>query len=77
MEAELKAMQEEAAKDPRRAEWAKHELDRMMAEENATARRRWLVGLSLALNVALALALLGVLIRRARVRRGAAGLASS
>ncbi|HEY0557901.1 MAG TPA: hypothetical protein VGG20_26865 [Thermoanaerobaculia bacterium] len=73
MEAELKAMQEEAAKDPSRPTMAElqRDMDQMLAEKNAAAarrsgaaRREWLMGLSLGLNVALALALLAVLSRR-------------
>jgi hypothetical protein len=73
MEARLKAMQEEAAKNPSRPTIAElqRDLDQMVAAKNAAAarrsgaaRRERLARLSFGLNVALALALLGVLIRR-------------
>lgn len=73
MEAELKAMEAEAAKNPSRPTIAElqRNLEQMVAEQDAAAsrrsqaaRREWLTRLSFGLNVALALALLGVLIRR-------------
>ena len=75
MEAELKAMEAEAAKNPSRPTIAElqRNLEQMVAEQGAAvsrrseaARREWLMRLSVGLNVALALALLGVLIRRRR-----------
>ena len=75
MEAELKALQEEAAKDPSRPTMAElqRDVERMVAERNAAAarrsgaaRREWLTRISLGLNVALALALLAILSRRGR-----------
>src|SRR5436309_2743485 len=75
MEAELKALQEEAAKDPSRPTIAElqRDVERMVAEKNAAAarrsgaaRREWLTRISLGLNVALALALLAILSRRGR-----------
>jgi hypothetical protein len=73
METELKAMEAAAAKNPSRPTIAElqRNLEQMVAEQDAAAarrsgaaRREWLMRLSFGLNVALALALLGVLIRR-------------
>jgi hypothetical protein len=73
MEAELKQMQAEAAKNPNRPSVAQlqRELDQMAAErdarlsrqDKATRLERWLTG-SFGLNVLLALALLWALLRR-------------
>jgi hypothetical protein len=73
MEAELKAMQEEAAKNPHRPSMAElqRELDQMAAERDAKASRQstaarlqwWLTG-SFSLNLILTLALLWALLRR-------------
>lgn len=73
MEAELKEMQAEAAKNPHRPSMAelRRELDEMAAERDAKLARqdkaarleRWLTG-SFGLNVLLALALLWALPRR-------------
>jgi hypothetical protein len=81
MEAELKALQEEAAKDPSRPSRAglRRELDGMAAEREAKTSRRsraarlqgWLTG-SFGLNLVLALALLWTLLRRRRTPTRAA-----
>jgi uncharacterized membrane protein len=80
MEAELKEMEAEAAKNPSRPTIAElqRNLEQMVAERDAAAsrrsqavRREWLTRLSFGLNVALALALLGVLIRRRGAPRAA------
>jgi hypothetical protein len=80
MEAELKAMEAEAAKNPSRptVDELQRNLEQMVAEQDAAAsrrsqgvRREWLTRLSFGLNVALALALLGVLIRRRRTQGAA------
>ncbi|HEY4562494.1 MAG TPA: hypothetical protein VIJ36_05920 [Thermoanaerobaculia bacterium] len=73
MEAELKAMQEEAAKNPSRPSIAQlqQELGEMAAERDARVSRRstaarlqwWLTG-SFGLNLVLTLALLWALLRR-------------
>ena len=74
MEAELKEMQAEAAKNPHRPSMAelRRELDQMAAAERdaklsrqdrAARLERWLTG-SFGLNAALALALLWALLRR-------------
>jgi hypothetical protein len=73
MEAELKQMQEEAAKNPNRPSMAelRRELDEMAAERDAKLSRqdkaahlqRWLTG-SFTLNLVLTLALLWALLRR-------------
>ena len=86
MKTELRTLQEEAAKDPSRPTLAdlRRDLDQMVAERNAAAARRhagdldgWLTRLSFGLNVALALTLLGVLIRRGGTRPGGRWRASS
>jgi hypothetical protein len=70
MEAELKAMQEEAAKDPSRPSMAElqRELDQMAAErashQGKAARRDWWLTGSFSLNLVLTLALLWALLRR-------------
>lgn len=73
METGLKAMEAEAAKNPSRPTIAElqRNLEQMVAEQDAAAarrsqaaRREWLMRLSFGLNVALALALLGILVRR-------------
>jgi hypothetical protein len=73
MEAELKQMQEEAAKNPSRPSMAelRRELDEMAAERDAKLSRQdkaarlqwWLTG-SFGLNLVLTLALLWTLLRR-------------
>ena len=68
LEAELKAMQAEAAKDPSRPTVAETErrLNRMLAERRSSTRPApWTIG-SLGLNLALTLALLWALGRRRR-----------
>ncbi len=77
MEAELKAMQAEAAKDPSRPSLAelRHQLDQMVAARQAGTPRDaisplpWLTALSILLNVALALGLARLVLRR-RPRTG-------
>lgn len=72
MEAELKAMQREAAQDPSRPSLAelRSDLDQMVAARRAGSPRaeinrlQWLAALSLLFNVALALGLARLVIRR-------------
>ncbi len=80
MEAELKEMQAEAAKNPNHPSMAelRRELDEMAAERDArisrqskTARFQWLLTGSFGLNVLLALALLWALLRRGSPARAA------
>jgi hypothetical protein len=80
METGLKAMEAEAAKNPSRPTIAElqRNLEQRVAEQDAAAarrsqaaRREWLMRLSFGLNVALALALLGLLVRRRGALRAA------
>jgi hypothetical protein len=72
MEAELKTMEAEAAKNPSRPPIAalQRNLEQMVEEQteaaarrSGAARREWIMRVSLGLNAALALALLGALSR--------------